>query len=176
MKKRKVIKSKKRKPTKKPIKQLKRGTYRGTAEARKLKQRWMDSLQSMIGDIPVDWNRAAMFYDQGMPVQAAFQKLIQRESTMSNTLRTQPKELVDVISAVLAGKAYDLEEEEVETDTDETPSEVKVDGRSKAVRAYKARVAARSQKTSRKTVTKESNMDSYKDTLDRIYNNLKNSL
>ena len=54
--------------------------------------------------------------------------------------------------------------------------ELKVDGRSKAVRAYKARVAARSQKTSRKTVTKESNMDSYKDTLDRIYNNLKNSL
>ena len=66
MKKRKIIKSKKRKPTKKPIKQLKRGTYRGTAEARKLKQKWMDSLQSMIGDIPIDWNRAAMFYDQGI--------------------------------------------------------------------------------------------------------------
>jgi len=54
MKKRKPVKSKKRKPIKKPIKQLKRGTYRGTAEARKLKQKWMDSLQSMIGDIPID--------------------------------------------------------------------------------------------------------------------------
>ena len=175
MKKRKIIKSKKRKPTKKPIKQLKRGTYRGTAEARKLKQKWMDSLQSMIGDIPVDWNRAAMFYDQGMPVQAAFQKLIQKESIMSNTLKTQPKELVDVVSAVLSGKALHIEEEE--TEEEETkPSEVKVDGRSKAVRAYKARVAARSQKTTSKTVAKESKMDGYKDTLDRIYDNLKKSL
>lgn len=176
MKKRKPVKSKKRKPIKKPIKQLKRGTYRGTAEARKLKQKWMDSLQSMIGDIPIDWNRAAMFYDQGMPVQAAFQKLIQKESIMSNTLKTQPKELVDVISTIISGKAYEVEEE---NEVEEKPSSVKsdkVDGRSKAVRAYKARVAARSQQKSSKTVAKESNMDSYKDTLDRIYTNLKNSL
>ena len=175
MKKRKIIRSKKRKPTKKPIKQLKRGTYRGTAEARKLKQKWMDSLQSMIGDIPIDWNRAAMFYDQGMPVQAAFQKLIQKESIMSNTLKTQPKELVDVVSAVISGKALHIEEEEAE-ETDQKISTDKVDGRSKAVRAYKARVAARSQKTSRKTVAKENSMDGYEGTLDRIYKNLKKSL
>ena len=94
---------------------------------------------------------------------------------MSNTLKTQPKELVDVVSAVLSGKALHIEEEE--TEEEETkPSEVKVDGRSKAVRAYKARVAARSQKTTSKTVAKESKMDGYKDTLDRIYDNLKKSL
>ena len=175
MKKRKPIKFKKRKPTKKPIKQLKRGTYRGTAEARKLKQKWRDSLQAMVGDIPIDWNRAAMFYDQGMPVQAAFQKLIQKESSMSNTLKTQPKELVDVVSAVISGKALHIEEEEAEETDQKTPTD-KVDGRSKAVRAYKARVAARSQKTSRKTVTKENSMDGYEGTLDRIYKNLKKSL
>ena len=61
-------------------------------------------------------------------------------------------------------------------ETDQKISTDKVDGRSKAVRAYKARVAARSQKTSRKTVTKENSMDGYEGTLDRIYKNLKKSL
>ena len=33
---------------------LKRATYRGTAEARKLKQKWMDALQKLVGDISID--------------------------------------------------------------------------------------------------------------------------
>jgi hypothetical protein len=95
---------------------------------------------------------------------------------MSNTLKTQPKELVDVVSAVISGKALHIEEEEEAEETDQKISTDKVDGRSKAVRAYKARVAARSQKTSRKTVAKENSMDGYEGTLDRIYKNLKKSL
>ena len=77
MKKRPSLKKSKKIKKIKPKKLLKRATYRGTAEARKLKQKWMDALQKLVGDISIDWNRAAMFYDQGMPVQAAFQKLIQ---------------------------------------------------------------------------------------------------
>ena len=142
----------------KPKKLLKRATYRGTAEARKIKQKWMDALQKLVGDISIDWNRAAMFYDQGMPVQAAFQKLIQKENNMSNTLKNQPKELVDVISGILSGTAYDEPEEDVEEETDtedSKPTTDKVDGRSKAVRAYKARVATRGQKQKTgKTTTK----------------------
>ena len=90
---------------------------------------------------------------------------------MSNTLKNQPQELVDIISGILSGKAYDEPEEEVEEEIDS------VDGRSKAVRAYKTRVATRSQKQeTSKTITKESNMENYENTLDRIYNNLEKSL
>ena len=178
MKKRPSLKKSKKIKKIKPKKLLKRATYRGTAEARKLKQKWMDALQQLVGDISIDWNRAAMFYDQGMPVQAAFQKLIQRENNMSNTLKTQPEELVNVISGILSGTAYNEPEVEEEIDSEDSkPKTDKVDGRSKAVRAYKARVATRSQKQKvKRTTTKESNMDGYENTLDRIYNNLEKSL
>ena len=59
----------------KPIKQLKRSKFRGTAEAKKLKQKWMNKLEKLAGDNPIDWNLANMLYDQGLPVQAAYQKL-----------------------------------------------------------------------------------------------------
>ena len=99
---------------------------------------------------------------------------------MSNTLKNQPQELVDIISGILSGKAYDEPEEEVEEEIDSVdakPKTDKVDGRSKAVRAYKTRVATRSQKQeTSKTITKESNMENYENTLDRIYNNLEKSL
>ena len=59
----------------KPIKQLKRSKFRGTAEAKKLKQKWMNNLEKLAGNNPIDWNLANMLYDQGLPVQAAYQKL-----------------------------------------------------------------------------------------------------
>ena len=99
---------------------------------------------------------------------------------MSNTLKNQPQELVDIISGILSGKAYNEPEEEVGEETDSVdakPKTDKVDGRSKAVRAYKTRVATRNQKQeTSKTTTKESNMDGYENTLGRIYNNLEKSL
>ena len=59
----------------KAIKQLKRSKFRGTAEAKKLKQKWMNKLEKLAGINPIDWNLANMLYDQGLPVQAAYQKL-----------------------------------------------------------------------------------------------------
>ena len=41
--------------------------------------RWMNALQALVGEISINWTVAAMYYDQGMPVQAAFQKLIVKE-------------------------------------------------------------------------------------------------
>ena len=64
----------------KPIKQLKRSKFRGTAEAKKIKQKWMNQLETMVGNNPIDWNLANMFYDQGLPVQAAYQKLMVGEN------------------------------------------------------------------------------------------------
>jgi|ETNmetMinimDraft_26_1059896.scaffolds.fasta_scaffold182883_1 hypothetical protein len=65
----------KKKKVLKPIKQLKR--IKGvTAESKKLKQRWMDKLLDMVGQMPIDWATAALYYDQGLPVQIAFQKLV----------------------------------------------------------------------------------------------------
>ena len=74
-----------------PIKPLKRSRYRGTAEARKLKERWMNQLQKMVGDIPIDWNLAAMYYDQGLPVPAAFQKLVQKQETKGESMKTEKR-------------------------------------------------------------------------------------
>ena len=42
---------------------------------------------------------------------------------MSNTLKTQPKELVDVVSAVLSGKALHIEEEETEESSSSSSSD-----------------------------------------------------
>ena len=64
----------------KAIKQLKKSKFRGTAEAKKIKQKWMNQLETMVGDNPIDWNLANMFYDQGLPVQAAYQKLMVGEN------------------------------------------------------------------------------------------------
>ena len=71
----------------KPIKQLKRSKFRGTAEAKKVKQKWMNQLETMAGNNPIDWNLANMFYDQGLPVQAAYQKLMVGEGMKTKTYK-----------------------------------------------------------------------------------------
>ena len=61
------------------VKQL-RKTRGPSAEKIKLKIRWMNALQALVGDKEIKWSLAAMYYDQGMPVQLAFQKLIIKEN------------------------------------------------------------------------------------------------
>ena len=71
----------------KAIKQLKRSKFRGTAEAKKLKQKWMNKLEKLAGNNPIDWNLANMLYDQGLPVQAAYQKLMIGEDMKLKTYK-----------------------------------------------------------------------------------------
>ena len=71
----------------KAIKQLKRSKFRGTAEAKKLKQKWMNKLEKLAGNNPIDWNLANMLYDQGLPVQAAYQILSIGEDMKLNTYK-----------------------------------------------------------------------------------------
>ena len=70
---------KKRKVKRPKVKKQLRRTRGSSAEKMKIKMRWMNALQALVGEISINWTVAAMYYDQGMPVQAAFQKLIVKE-------------------------------------------------------------------------------------------------
>ena len=69
-----------------PKKQLRRARG-GSVEKKILKLRWMNALQALVGYKEINWNLANMYFDQGVPVQAAFQKLVLKEVRVMKTFK-----------------------------------------------------------------------------------------